>query len=118
MRSIVKPNAIPRIDRHKRDVVLPLFVEQREQFIEQEMGGDNGGAGVEGVAVFVINPGSPTELGLFVEDGDVVTLCFEAKSSGDAAETGADDDGSLRSGHDLLQESGRTFNVQRSPYAL
>jgi hypothetical protein len=68
--AVVELNAIPRIDRDEVDVVFAFFAEQGEQLVEQKVGGDDGGPGVEDESVAMVSGAAAAELGLFVDDGD------------------------------------------------
>jgi hypothetical protein len=89
----VVDHAIPRFDRKEFDVVGAVFAEEREQFVEEEGGGQDGRTGVVEKSVATEDAGASAVVGLALKQGDFVSEGMEAESGGDSAEAGADDEG-------------------------
>jgi hypothetical protein len=85
-----------RAQRADRDVVAHFAAGAFEQALEEVGQGEDGGAEVEGVSGLLEHVEFAADLGVFLVDGDVVSLLGERDGGGDSAEAGADDDDFFR----------------------
>ena len=91
--AVVEADAVEGRDRPQVDVVGKGLAAQRPQFFQQEGRGDDGRSAVEGEAVLPVYIGATAGRIEFLEHGDAVAAGAEADRRGEAAETGADDEG-------------------------
>jgi hypothetical protein len=92
---LVVDHAIPWFDREEFDVVGAIFTEEGEEFVEEEGGGQDGGAGVIEKSVAAEDAGASAVVGLAFEQGDFFAEGAEAEGGGESAEAGADDESAL-----------------------
>ena len=97
--TVVELDVVEGVDGDDFDVVFDVATGSGEEFIEHEGGGDDGGAGVEGEAILLVDVGATAELIAGFEELDLVAAGLEADGDAEAAETAADDD-------DFLEDAG------------
>lgn len=92
-------NAVARVAKSDLDVVFHSFAEVGEEFPEGVEHHHEGGSPIEGAVVdlFMAVPAADF-VGLF-KDCDLVTEVGESSGSGEATDSGSDDDDSLGGGH-------------------
>jgi len=107
--AVMPGDSIERFAGNDVDVVGSFFARESEQFIEEERGGEDGGAGVVGESLVTKNGGAATRLFQGLEQGDVVAAGLEADGGGESAEAGADDEGGgFQAGPPKLAKSSRS----------
>src|SRR5688572_17483815 len=87
--AVGEAETVPRVKRHKLDVVLQPLAEQLEQFLEQEMRGDYGWTGVVAEAVARQDLRTPAKHRQAVEQSDAIPFCAQAKGRRHAAKPAA-----------------------------
>jgi hypothetical protein len=99
--AIVPSDSVKRFAGDDLDVIGGLFTRESKEFIEEERGSQDGGAGVIGESLVTKDGGTTPGLLKSLEESDIVATGLESNGRGEAAETGTNDDsgGACRCDH-------------------
>ena len=89
----MEADVVEGIERLQRHVIRERGTGERPQLLEDEGGGDDGGAGIEGEAVLAEHRGAAARLLQLLEDRDAVAARAEPDRGGKPAKAAADDGG-------------------------
>ena len=88
--TVVETDAVERVERLQRHVLAHAPAAQGPQLFEHEGRGDDGGAGVEGVAVLAVHARPAAEGVELLQHRDAPALARQPHGRGEAAEAAAD----------------------------
>ena len=92
-RAVMEADVVEGIERLQRHVIGERGTGERPQLLEDEGGGDDGGAGIEGEAVLAEHRGAAARLLQLLEHADAVAPRAQPDRRGEPAQAAADHGG-------------------------